>query len=39
VSKAPGNRTLAVRNKLLNTAILDEVIDREEFLIRKKCLP
>ena len=38
ISKAPGNRTLDVRNWVLNTDILDDVVDREEFLMRKDCL-
>lgn len=39
ISKVPGNRTLDVDNFVLQTGTLDEVIDREEFLLRKFCLP
>jgi len=38
ISKLPGNRTLAIRDGVVKTAVLDELIDREEFLIRKECL-
>lgn len=38
ISKAPGNRTLDIRNWVLNTDVMDAVVDREEFLIRKDCL-
>jgi len=38
ISKVPGNRTLAIRDGVLKTDVLDVLIDREEFVIRKDCL-
>ena len=38
ISKVPGNRTLAIRDGVLKTDVLDALVEREEFMIRKDCL-